>query len=92
MAPGFCALMAFTTWNTSTTPSVLHLSTVVVAAQNMAERLTVLLYIEHTDANVTILSNIHAVYYDGVVASSSLDFGDFVNDSDKCLLVRTLMI
>ena len=50
MAPGFCALKAFTTWNTSTTPSVLHLSMVVVAAQNMAERLTVLLYIEHTGA------------------------------------------
>ena len=41
---------------------------------------------------MTILSNIHAVYYDGVVASSSLDFGDLVNDSDKRLIVRTLMI
>ena len=62
----------------------------------MAERLTVLLYIEHTGAiytwNVTILSNVHAVYYDGVVASSSLDFGDLVNDSDKRLFVCALMI
>ena len=41
---------------------------------------------------MTIFSNVHAVYYDGVVASSSLDFGDLVNDSDKCLIVRTLMI
>ena len=44
MAPGLCTLIAFTTWNTSTTPSVLHLSIVVMIAQNVAERLTVLLY------------------------------------------------
>ena len=46
MAPGLCILIAFTTWNTSTTPSVLHLSIVVMIAQNVAERLTVLLYKE----------------------------------------------
>ena len=46
MAPGLCTLIAFTTWNTSTTPSVLHLSIVVMIAQNVAERLTVLLYKE----------------------------------------------
>ena len=40
-APGFCVLRTFTTWNTSTTPSVLHCSMVVAMAQNIPERLTV---------------------------------------------------
>ena len=40
-APGFCTLRALTTWNTSTTPSVLHLSMVVVMAQNIPLRVTV---------------------------------------------------
>ena len=40
-APGFCTLRVFTTWNTSTTPSVLHRSMVVAMAQNMPQRLTV---------------------------------------------------
>ena len=44
-APGFCILRAFTTWNTSTTPSVLHFSIVVAMAQNMPERLTVSLHV-----------------------------------------------
>ncbi|CAI8019247.1 hypothetical protein GBAR_LOCUS11587, partial [Geodia barretti] len=38
--------MALTTWNTSTTPSVLHLSMVVATPQNMADLLTVLLQTE----------------------------------------------
>ena len=40
-APGFCPLRAFTTCNTSTTPSVLHRSMVVAMAQNMPQRLTI---------------------------------------------------
>ena len=40
-APGFCARRALTTWNTSTTPSVLHLSMVVAMAQNIPLRVTV---------------------------------------------------
>ena len=40
-APGFCTRRAFTTWNTSTTPSDLQRSIVVAMAQNMPERLTV---------------------------------------------------
>ena len=40
-APGFCTLRALTTWNTSTTPSVLHLSMVVAMAQNIPDLLTV---------------------------------------------------
>ena len=43
-APGFCTLRAFTTWNTSTTPSVLHLSIVVAMAQNIPDLLTVSLH------------------------------------------------
>ena len=39
-APGFCTVRAFTTWNTFTTPSVLHHSMVVAMAQNMPQRLT----------------------------------------------------
>ena len=45
-APGFWTLMALTTWNTSTTPSVLHLSMVVATPQNIADLLTVLLQTE----------------------------------------------
>ena len=45
IAPGFCTLRALTTWNTSTTPSVLHLSMVVAIAQNIPDLLTVSLYI-----------------------------------------------
>ena len=44
-APGFCTLRALTTWNTSTTPSVLHLSIVVAIAQSIPDLLTVSLYI-----------------------------------------------
>ena len=40
-APGFCTRRALTTWNTSTTPSVLHLSMVVAMAQNIPDLLTV---------------------------------------------------
>ena len=40
-APGFCTRRALTTWNTSTTPSVLHLSMVVAMAQNIPLRVTV---------------------------------------------------
>ena len=47
-APGFCTLRAFTTWNTSTTPSVLHRSMVVAMAQNMPLRLTVSLQGRHS--------------------------------------------
>ena len=47
-APGFCTLRAFTTWNTSTTPSVLHRSMVVAMAQNMPLRLTVSLQERHS--------------------------------------------
>ena len=43
-APGFCTLRALTTWNTSTTPSVLHLSMVVAMAQNIPDLLTVSLH------------------------------------------------
>ena len=46
-APGFCTLRAFTTWNTSTTPSVLHRSMVVAMAQNMPQRLTASLQGRH---------------------------------------------
>ena len=53
-APGFWALMAFTTWNTSTTPSVLHLSMVVVMAQNTAERLTVSLHVCIVISTITV--------------------------------------
>ena len=42
-APGFHTRRALTTWNTSTTPSVLHLSIVVAMAQNIPLRVTVLL-------------------------------------------------
>ena len=45
-APGFCTLRALTTWNTSTTPSVLHLSMVVTMAQNIPDLLTVSLWEE----------------------------------------------
>ena len=40
-APDFCTRKALTTWNTSTTPSVLHLSMVVAMAQNIPLRVTV---------------------------------------------------
>ena len=40
-APGFCTRRPLTTWNTSTTPSVLHLSMVVAMAQNIPLRVTV---------------------------------------------------
>ena len=43
-APGFWARSAFTTWNTSTTPSVLQRSMVVAMEQNIPERQTVSLY------------------------------------------------
>ena len=40
-APGFCMRIDLTTWNTSTIPSVLHLSITDMTAQKMALRLTV---------------------------------------------------
>ena len=43
-APGFCTRSALTTWKTSTTPSVLHLSMVVAMAQNIPDLLTVSLH------------------------------------------------
>ena len=46
-APGFCTLRAFTTWNTSTTPSILHRSMVVAMAQKPL-RLTVSLQGRHS--------------------------------------------
>ena len=45
-APGFWTRSAFTTWNTSTTPSVLQRSMVVAMEQNIPERQTVSLYSE----------------------------------------------
>ena len=39
-APGLRILSALTTWNTSTTPSVLQQSIVVAMAQNVPEQLT----------------------------------------------------
>ena len=41
IASGFCTLRALTIWNTSTTPSVLHLSMVVTMAQNIPHSVTV---------------------------------------------------
>ena len=59
-APGFCTLRALTTWNTSTTPSVLHLSMVVAMAQNIPDLLTVSLqkktHTGYSDLTQTALS------------------------------------
>ena len=52
-APGFCTLRALTTWNTSTTPSVLHLSMVVAMAQNIPDLLTVSLQEIHESWSIT---------------------------------------
>ena len=41
IAPGLWTRRALTTWKTSTTPSVLHLSMVVAMAQNIPDLLTV---------------------------------------------------
>ena len=53
-APGFCTRSALTTWKTSTTPSVLHLSMVVAMAQNIPDLLTVSL---HTTTHTHMHSN-----------------------------------
>ena len=37
----------------------------------------------------TINNNLHSMYYYGVVACSSLNFGHLVNDSDQCVYVTT---
>ena len=51
-APGFCTRSALTTWKTSTTPSVLHLSMVVAMAQNIPDLLTVSLHTTTTHTNM----------------------------------------
>ena len=63
-APGFCTLSVFTTWNTSTTPSILHWSILVAMAQNMPQRLTVSLQKDITQShpNLHVCTHVMPVY------------------------------
>ena len=97
-APGFCTLRAFTTWNTSTTPSVLQRSMVVAMAQNMPLRLTVSLQGRHSLTHTSTHSHpphVHsspAVYHNGTVASPPLDFAHFINHVSHSLQARAAAI
>ena len=88
-APGLCILRALTTWNTSTTPSVLQRSMVVAMAQNIPLRLTVSLHVEivvtlmYQSQKVPLL----AVNQYWVVSSSPLNSGHLLNDISDHLQV-----
>ena len=98
-APGFCARSALTTWNTSTTPSVLQRSITVAMAQNMPLRVTVSL---HAMIKVSItptfthtpppLPSSPAVYKYGLVSSPPLHLGHFFYHIHHTPKVGTLSI
>ena len=95
-APGFCTLRAFTTWKTSTTPSVLHRSMVVAMAQNMPQRLTVSLQKGHihigTQSQVGYGYSVPAVHHNGLVTSPPLNFGHLLNHINHSLQARAATI
>ena len=89
IAPGLWTRRALTTWKTSTTPSVLHLSMVVAMAQNIPDLLTVSLQTHthtHTIYELLIFTvEKPAVDQDGFVAGPNLHFNDLINDISHSL-------
>ena len=98
-APGFCVRRALTTWNTSTTPSVLQRSITVAMAQNMPLRVTVSLHVmikvsitptfTHT---LPLLPSSPAVYKYGLVSSPPLHLGHIFNHIHHTPKAGTLSI
>ena len=98
-APGFCLLRAFTTWNTSTTPSALHHSMVVDMAQNMPQRLTMSLQGRHFHTHTLVtptawpqLAYVPAMYHNGPVAGFHLDSSHFFIHLSHSTQVRAATI
>ena len=98
-APGFCPLRAFTTWNTSTTPSVLHRSMMVDMAQNMPQRLTMSLQGRHLHTHALLLlmtwpqlAYVPAVYHNGPVAGFHLDSSHVLIHISHSTQVRAVTI
>ena len=90
--PGFWIRWAFTTWNTSTTLSVLQRSMVVAMAQNMPDLLTVSLERDTGSSCVGSDGCWPAVDHNGFVVSPTLHLVDLLYHSDDGLWVGTLAL
>jgi len=103
-APGFCTLRAFTTWNTSTTPSVLHHS--INGGGYGTEHATATHHVTagnippHSYTTHTLLTpmtgpqahSLPAVYHNGLVACPPLDSGHFLNRPSNSTRVEAVTV
>ena len=90
--PGFWIRWAFTTWNTSTTLSVLQRSMVVAMAQNMPDLLTVSLERDTGSSCVGSDGCWPAVDHNGFVVSPTLHLVDLLYHSDDGLWTGALAL